>query len=243
MELDDNGYQNFSSKSADEEYVCLIVTVDYPDSTRFPKIITFDYGEGCRVVFHGDTIFKKGKIIVTLTGKFDVPGSQHILTFEDFFVNEVKVEGVRTITYNGLNENDLFEFNITLDDGKLIFPDPETGERLTYTREARLTKEWYRTRIPVEDSVYMNGSMWGVNVYGEDYSREIIETLTLAHCPQYRKRWVIVDGQILSTVGEISTVIDYGDGSCDGTALVRRERAQHRIRIREQHRNRTGGNR
>lgn len=241
MELSENNYQTLTTKSAEDEYTCLIVTVDYPDSTRFPKVVTFDYGEGCRVIFNGDTILKKGKIIVTMTDKFDVPGSQHIITFDEFYINEVKVEGTRTITYNGLNSDDLLEFGITLVDGKLIFPDPVTGELLTYTREAMLTKKWLRTHIPMEDSVYLDGSIWGVNVYGENYSREIIETLTLAHCPEYGRRWVIVDGQILSKIGVIETIIDYGDGGCDGTALVRRDRVRHRIRIHERHRIRTGG--
>ncbi len=241
MELNENDYQVLTTKSADDDYTCLIVTVDYPDSTRFPKVVSFDYGEGCMVVFNGDTIIKKGKIIVTLTDRFDVPGSQHILTFEDFFVNGIKIEGIRTTTFIGLNNNGFLESEITLVDGKLIFSDPVTGELLTYTREAQLSKEWLRAQIPLEDSVYMNGSIWGVNVYGENYSREIIETLTLAHCPEYRRRWVIVDGQILSKVGEIETIIDYGEGGCDNTAMVRREGNMHRIRIHEQHRIRTGG--
>ena len=241
FELHESNYQTLSKKSLEDEYVCLVVTVDYPDTTRFPKVITFDYGEGCAMVFHDDTITKKGKIIVTLTDKFDVPGSQHIMTFEEFFVNDVKVEGVRTITYNGVNEDNLLEYSIKLEEGKLTFRDPLTGEPLVYTREARLQKEWYRAPVPVEDSVYLNGSIWGVNVYEEDYSREIIEELTLAHCPGYGRRWVIVDGQILSIVGEEETIIDYEDGGCDAVALVRRERAMHRIRIHERHRIRHGG--
>jgi len=241
MELSENNYQDLTTKSTEEDYTCLIVTVDYPDSTRFPKVVTFDYGEGCQVIFNGDTIFKEGKIIVTLTDKFDVPGSQHIMTFDEFYINGIKVEGTRTITYQGLNDSGLLLFEISLENGKLTFQDPATGELLTYTREALLTKEWLRTHIPFEDTVYMNGSLWGVNVYGENYSREIIEPLTLVHCPEYGRRWVIVDGQVLSKVGEIETIIDYEDGGCDGTALVRREEARHTIRIREQNRIRTGG--
>ncbi len=240
LELDENNYQLLETKSTADEYVCLVITVDYPDSTRFPKVVTFDYGEGCSVVFNGDTITKMGKIIVTMTDRFNVPGSQHILTFEDFFVNEVKVEGTRTITYNGLNDDSLFEFSIVLEGGKLTFIDPSTGEPLVYTREAGLLKEWYRAPVPVEDSLYLNGLIWGVNVYGENYSREITEELTLAHCLGYGRRWVIVDGQILSIVGETETLIDYEGGGCDAVAQIRRDGAMHRIRIHERHRNRVG---
>ncbi len=240
-ELDENNYQTTATKSADDDFTCLVVTVDHPDSTRFPKLITFDYGEGCSVVFNGDTITKKGIILVTLTNNMHIPGSQHIVTFQDFYFNDIKVEGTRTITYNGLNDDDLLDFTIVLEEGKLIFIDPESAEPLVYSREERLQKEWYRARVAIEDTIFVNGSIWGVDVYGQNYSREIIEELTLVHCPGYGRRWIIVDGQILSIVGDRETIVDYSDGDCEATALIRRERATHRIRIHERHRNRTGG--
>ncbi|MGD2033537.1 MAG: hypothetical protein PVF73_00670 [Bacteroidales bacterium] len=59
MELNDNSYQVLSVKSGDDDYPCLQITVDYPDSTRFPKVITFDYGDGT-MVFNSDH-YQKGK--------------------------------------------------------------------------------------------------------------------------------------------------------------------------------------
>jgi hypothetical protein len=231
--LEENNYQPTTLKSTDEDFTCLVVTVDYPDSTRFPKVITMDYGEGCTFIIHDDTITKKGAMVITLTDKFFNPGAQHIVTFQDYFVNDVKVEGIITSTFVGVNENELLEYTLTVEGGKLIY-----DESTVYTREARHKKEWLRSPEPIEDTIYISGSMWGVNIEGEDYSREITVPLILAHCPSYGRRWVIVDGQVVSTVGDQQTVIDYSDGSCDGTAVIRREGAQHRIRIRERHRNR-----
>jgi hypothetical protein len=231
--LAENDYQPTVLKSADEDFTCLIVTVDHPDTTRFPKVITLDYGEGCTFIINGDTITKKGAVVITLTDKFCNPGAQHIIKFREYFVNDVKVEGTLTSTYQGVNENDLLEYTLTLEEGKLIY-----DETKQYTREARHKKEWYKSRIPIEDSVYISGSMWGVNIEGQEYSREITEQLTLAHCPSYGRRWVIVNGQVVSTVGDTETIIDYSEGGCDGTAVVRRKGIRHRIRIRERHRNR-----
>ena len=247
QELEANGFQTTTLKSDDDEYTCLVVTVDYPDSTRFPKVITLDYGTGCRVVYNGDTIFKEGKIIITLTDHFFNPGAQRIITFEDFYVNEMKVEGLLTNTYVGPDENGMNEYNLKIEDGKLIFAD-EDGNRLEYTREADFTKLWDRADWPVEDTVYLDGSMWGVTVEGLNYSREIVETLVMVHCPGYGRRWVIVDGIVVSTIGDSETTTDYSDGGCDGTAGIfpagpMQRGPLHRIRIRMHHRYRhNGGN-
>ncbi len=243
-ELENSDYQVVTEKSGTDDFPCLIITVDYPDSTRFPKVITLDYGEGCTVIFHNDTITKKGEIIITITEKCFVVGSQHIVTFEDFYVNDVKVEGILTTTFNGINNAQLLEYDVQLEDGKLIFYDESTGTSREYTREADLLKEWYRDPVPVEDSIYLSGSMWGVNVAGDNYTCTITEKLTLAHCPDYRRRWVIVDGQIVCLKGDEERTIDYSDGGCDGTAEVIGDGERYRIRIREHHRyrNHTGGN-
>ncbi len=229
--LEENDYQSASLKSTDEDYPCLEVTVDHPDTTRFPKVITFDYGNGCTFIINGDTISKKGAIVVTLTDKIYNTGAQRIVTFRDYAVNEIKVEGVFSSTYNGVNENDLLEYTTTLEKGKLIF-----NETIVYTREGRHKREWYRSRIPIEDTVFISGSAWGVNIVGEEYSREIADRLTLAHCPSYVRRWVIVDGQVISTIGGTETIIDYSEGGCDGTAVIERNGRKHRLRIRERHR-------
>jgi hypothetical protein len=231
-ELVENDFQQSSLKSADEDFICLEITVDHPDTTRFPKVITLNYGEGCTFIINGDTITKQGAIIITLTDKFYNPGAQHIVTFREYYVNGIKVEGKLTSTYVGVNEDELLEYRMTLEGGKLIY-----DETTQYTREARHKKEWYRSNVPVEDSLYISGSMWGVNVEGEEYSREITERLTLAHCPSYGRRWVIVEGQIVSTLGDRETIIDYSDGGCEGIAIIRRDGVKQRIRIRQHHRN------
>jgi hypothetical protein len=240
VELDAAGYQPSAEKSASDDFTCLEITVDHPDSTRFPKVITFDYGTGCEVILKKDTVYMEGKMIVTLTDRFLEPAAQRIVTFEDFYVNEMKVEGVMTNTFIGLNDAGYLEFNLLIEEGKLIFAD-SLGNPLTYTREADFTKQWLRNRTPLEDTVLMDGSMWGMNVEGLDYSREIIETLVMVHCPDYGRRWAIVDGQVVNTVDGVSTTTDYSDGGCDGTAIIWRAGTRHMIRIRAHHRHRHHG--
>ena len=108
-------------KSADNEK-CPLKTVS-PEDGSFPRIITKDFGDGCAIKFG---VKKTGKIIITLTDKWNALNSQRIVSFEDFYINDRKVEGERIITYLGDSEagNMLFKVEgstiITKLDGKVI---------------------------------------------------------------------------------------------------------------------------
>ncbi|MBN1949914.1 MAG: hypothetical protein JW801_01845 [Bacteroidales bacterium] len=243
-ELEEAGFQTTIEKCAIEDaFECLEVSVNYPDSTRFPKVITFDYGEGCEVILRQDTFVLEGKMIVTLSDHFLNPGAQKITTFEDFYVNEKKVEGVLTNTYLGMDTTTGYmQFQLTLEGGRLIFADVE-GNELTYTRDADFTKQWLRTRDHQGDTILLDGSMWGTNTTGAEYTREITKTLVLVHCRDYGHRWVIIDGEVTSTVDGEATVTDYSDGGCDGTAEViwMGDGLHQMLRIHDHHRNRHHG--
>ena len=217
-DLDKNGYQSVSLKSVTED-VCRTVTVDHPDSTYFPKIITIDYGDGCSTVINGDTIIKSGKIIVEVTDRWFVPGAQRIVTFEDYYVNNMKIEGTRTITNEGLNDELNLQFHIVLEDGKIT-----VNDTLFYTRESDRTRIWVITDNPLTDTVFVTGTMEGINFSGLEYSREIIEPLTIIRCSEYSYRWKIVSGEILCIVGEEEWILDFGDGTCDRTTQITRTR-------------------
>ena len=77
-----------------------------------------------------------GTIIITVTGDPEEAGSQRIVTFEDYFVNGNQLEGTRTFTNDGINENGNPSFNVTLVDGRIT---TEGGE--VFTREANKTRE------------------------------------------------------------------------------------------------------
>ncbi len=215
-ELDQNGYQSVSFKSATED-VCKVVSVDHPDSTNFPKVITIDYGEGCSTVINGDTITKSGKIIIEVTNRWFWPGASRTITFEDYYVNNIKIEGTRTITNEGFNNDGHLQFHITLVDGKLT-----VNDTLFYTRESDRTRTWVITLNPLTDTVYVTGTMSGTNFRGLDYTRETIEPLTILRCPDFFYAWKIVSGQVLATVGDNEWILDFGDGTCDRTATLTR---------------------
>jgi len=234
--LDDNDYSNTALKSTAED-ICYTITVDHPDSTSFPKEVTIDFGDGCSIVFNGDTITRSGQVIVTITNRWFMPEAQHIITFNNFYFNGVKIEGTRTITNLGLNERNHLELGIVLQDGKATY-----GE-VWMTREANHVREWARHRNPLNDTIFITGSANGINVMGETYSREITEQLVLVRCEQYQYRWVIAGGKVeITNSARGNTTIDYTGSGCSGNVVVNKDGNQYSYRFKYHNRNNRGGN-
>jgi hypothetical protein len=228
------GFSNLNVKSTDcDSNDCMRITVDHPDSVSFPKVVTLDFGEGCTRIFKDDTIVYKGQIIVTLTDHWFVKGSQHIVTFNNFYINGVKLEGTRTITNKGLNDKNHFELGIVLTGGKVIFNDTAI-----LTRESNHVREWIRSYNPLNDTMLVTGSASGINIQGEQYERIITSPLILVRCQDVKWRWVIVKGtiQITNSVTGVST-IDYTSTGCEGSVVLNKNGFHLNMPFRYKHHN------
>ena len=75
---------------------CTSLTIS-PQGKIWPKTITLDFGTGCTV----ENITRKGKIIAIFTDRFRNTGAKISVTFENFYVNDHKIEGIKTIINNG----------------------------------------------------------------------------------------------------------------------------------------------
>jgi hypothetical protein len=232
--LDANHFSAMGLKSAsDDGEDCVSITVDHPDSTSFPKVITMDYGAGCTKIFKDDTITWKGQIIITLTDRWFVQGAEHIVTFNNFYINDVKIEGTRTITNMGLNAKNHLELKIVLENGKITFNDTAS-----MTRNATHVREWIRSFNPLNDTILITGTANGTNIKGEDYERLITEPLVLVHCQDYHWRLVIVAGkvQITNSASGVTTV-DYTSTGCDATITIGRNGHHHNYNFKYKHHN------
>jgi hypothetical protein len=235
--LDDNDYATVALKSTSED-VCYSVTVDHPDTTTFPKVVTIDYGEGCSVVFNGDTITRSGQVIITLSNRWFVQDAQQVMTFNNFYFNGAKIEGSRTIINLGLNNQNRPEIGVELENGKVTFADN------TYmTRTASHVRSWARQPNPLNDTVFITGTANGINTMGEDYSREITEPLVLVRCSAYQHRWVVAAGKvdITNSVHGIIT-IDYTGSGCTGDVVVIKNGNQYNYTFRYRYRNHNSNN-
>lgn len=91
------------------ESTCPVITIETPENTRFPKIITRDFGDGC---VNEWGVEKSGKVIVTLLGPWLKEGSKRIVEFENYTHRGTAVSGCKVIVCEGLNADSLFVHSI-----------------------------------------------------------------------------------------------------------------------------------
>lgn len=191
----------------DELMACAEITHD-----RDNKSITIDYGDGCMDV-RGR--FRSGVILITYTDHRSVPGAMRTVSFDNFVVDSVQVEGTRTITNISEDTVGSVVFNVILEGGRLTYPDGTFA-----TRAANFTRTWLRGTDPLEDEGYREGSSSGVNREGENYTVTILERIVFKRDCSRRKFFIPVAGVKEVVKGDVVAIVDYGDGECDNLYTV-----------------------
>ncbi|MGB3465325.1 MAG: hypothetical protein WBA74_08645 [Cyclobacteriaceae bacterium] len=157
---------------------------------------------------------KSGKIIITYNERRYVPGAFRKVTFDDFYVNDIKIEGARTITNVSETSEDSPTFTIEMENGKVIFSD---GTFIS--RNANHTRTWIRAENPLDDLVTITGQASGIKRDGTSYTSEITSAITFKRaCRASGTARFPVSGVKEITAGENVLSIDFGDGSCDNEA-------------------------
>ena len=230
--LDENDYQTTGLKSTSEGN-CYTVTVNHPDTTTFPKEITIDFGNGCTLVFNGDSITRSGQINISISNRWSVQNAVQVMTFHNFYFNGAKIEGTRTMTNNGLNEQNRLEIATQLENGKVTF-----GENAFMTRTASHVREWKRYQNPLNDTIFVSGSANGSNVLGEAYNREITEPLVLVHCAELQYRWAVASGKVsVTNSSRGNMIIEHTGNECDGDVVIEKDGDQYKYQFRYRHNN------
>jgi len=223
----DNDLYSGNLKSAVVSDSCPNITVDHPDTTRWPKVITIDYGEGC-TGFYGQT--RSGMIKITITDRYRNPGATRTVELINYVINDIHVEGTKTVINNGRNDNGNLTFSIDLIGGVLTTPDS-----VTITREFSRTREWVAgddTWNHWDDVYFITGSATGTNFKGEAYTRTITNPLEWAASCRFIK-----SGTILIEVGDRSAItLDFGAGECDADATITKDGETRSIILRYHHR-------
>jgi hypothetical protein len=204
---DDNGL-----KSA-ELFDCLNVTIHENESGEFwPRSWTLDYGaENCECFFGN---MRRGEIHVTLSDWWRREGSLREITFDNYYFNDNKIEGTKTILNTGENENGHLTFTKKVMDAKVIYPD-ETEMSWESEKYSELV-EGNETFLFADDVWAVTGGGSGVNLDGKNFTATITTPLI------YKNRcFHPVSGVLeIAVDGEELKIIDYGDGECDFEATV-----------------------
>lgn len=193
---------------------CVTVTVEIISAEANHGIITIDFGTGCTDI-KGNT--RKGKINVEFVGRRFLPESQIITTFDEYYINGVKLEGTRTVTNVSGSTETAPKFEIVLEDGRATWPDETFA-----TREGSHTREWIRATSPANDEWIVEGSATGSNRNGTLYQVEITKPLVYKReCAISNRVFMAVEGTKVLTVDNISPItIDYGTGECDRIVTI-----------------------
>ncbi len=196
---------NFSQMKSIEGVCAPTITITHAnESTTFPKVITLDFGAGC-TGRNGNV--KKGKVIFTISAKWAKDATRTI-SFENFYINERKIEGSKTVTNKGLNTNGNPSVTVVVD-LKITKNDSTRTYIATRTREMTAGVS---TPLNIWDDKYsITGSGSGVNRKGVAYTTEITKALIVAtDC-----KW-IQSGSVKVSVPSKnkSMTVDYGDGTC-----------------------------
>ena len=214
--MDMVGYEISGLKSGEGILeTCKVITVEQPDSAFWPRVVTIDYGEGCT---KGDRT-RKGKIIITVSGPMWEAGSVRVVTMEDFYVNDNKIEGVRTVTNQGLHLEGEYEgkvyFSVELERAKVI-----TADDFTITKQVNRTRtfvEGEESRWDTRDDIwYIEGIATGTNRNGVAFTREITSPLW----KEIGCRFITRGTVLISAEGRPDAILDYGEGECDKIVTV-----------------------
>ena len=199
------------------------------DEENNTKTITFDGNcEGKR----GQR--RSGSIIVTYFGKKDKIGSFKKVDFDNFFLNDVKIEGVRKYEIIGFEEGVNKTVQISLDNGKMTYPDGSFSNRLKSITKIIVYKN------DKHFSTSQTGNASGLDSSGNSFEMKITSPIiflnTCLDKLNNRKGMIPVAGIKTYTKDDYEVMIDFGDEECDFLADITKEGITEIIDLRKVYR-------
>ena len=205
-----------------EKSSCATIT---SDTVSVPHTITIDFGTtNCLC---NDGKYRRGVIHVSYTDHYRDPGSIHIITFTDYFVNDNQLLGTKTVTNNGLNGAGNLTFTITVD-GQLI--KANNGGTVTWT--SNRVREWTEGEATPEwsDDVYLiTGSSSGTKTTSVGVTTNFTATITTALKRALNCHWFESGVVNVTPENHPTRIIDFGGGTCDDQATVTINGTAHTI--------------
>jgi hypothetical protein len=197
-------------KPVQEKTACnVIITID---TTGTLKTVTVDYGSTNCDCNDGKT--RRGKIVTTYTGFYHAQGTIITHTPVDYYVNDIKIDGTKTVENMGTNASGQPYFNVQINGVATL----TSGETMTYTStRVRTWTDGFTTLFNRFDDEYdITGTAEGVFSTGGGYTANITSAVNIK----------VGCGFPVSGTVEITPqsnpvrVLDYGSGTCDATFTV-----------------------
>lgn len=201
---------------------CFTLTITHPNGTPFPAVVTFDFGSvGCP---GPDGRVRRGKVITEYTNRLTFAGAIATTHFENYYVNDIHVEGVHKIT-NTSETNIPRRYKIQIIGGKLTKPNGNYIEwnstRVITQIDGLGTPDYFR-----DDVFKVEGSASGVT-RRDNLVVRWESTITEPLIRRFTCRW-IVKGRVKTVRVNLPNpgtspwvgILDFGIGNCDNQATL-----------------------
>lgn len=205
---------------------CPTVTIDHPNSTTWPKVVTIDYGTSNCINTNG--VSRRGQIIATFSGPYRATGTVISISFDNYFVNDNHVEGLKTIANAGLNTSGQMFWNINVQNAKITRTDSSY-----VTWNSKRVRTWIAGQatngVRADDVFEISGGATGSNSNGNSFIATITSPLYIAlNC-----RWIESGVISLTSSNRPARTIDFGTaGNCDDEATVFVNNKSYQITLR-----------
>ena len=207
----------------------------YDDEENYTKTIAFDGNcEGKR----GQK--RSGSIIVTYSEKKDEAGSFRQYDFDNFYLNDIKIEGVRRHEIISIEEGVNKTIQMSLENGKMTYLDGSFS-----SRSKNITKIIVYENNK-HSSTSLTGNASGLDSSGNSFEMKITSPIIfLNNCLDQlnnKKGIIPVAGIKTYTKDDYEVMIDFGDGECDFLADISKEGITETVDLRKVHRKKRSKN-
>lgn len=193
----------------DPELACAEIIFD---GAKESGRLVINFGDGCE---GPDGKVRKGIIVVEYEGHWLVRYSKVYTVFEDFYVDNVKIEGTRIMTNVSVDLKALV-FSVEIREGKIIWPD---GTFLTRQSERTHTLTFGDSIDDFELKV--EGRASGKTRLGVEYTSQTVEPLVFKSSCKANSIYLPVSGVKTITIPEKPVItINYGEGDCDNKFMI-----------------------
>ena len=181
-----------------------LITFAKPQGT-WPNVTTIDFGDG---YLRANGRKLRGKILLSETADIRTPGAVRTISYDNFSIDSIRMEGSRSCTNNGQNGEGQWYFTKTAHNIKLMFRD---GTTATWNKQyTTVLIEGGDTATGADNVWSSTGASSGSNRGGHPFTATITEPLIKkADC-----RWIATGVLDVEVEGEGHT-LDFGNGSCD----------------------------
>jgi hypothetical protein len=217
----DNFSGRYSNPLEADQFVinsCATITND-----SLNGILTIDFGTAC-VGRDGRT--RSGIIQINYSGGryFDV-GSTRTVSFINYYIDGLHVEGSRNIINNGFNSAGNMNWTITATNMMVTRPDGSWHSRSGQRNREMIAG--YGDSLWVNDVYLINGTGSGTNNQGNGSTSILTNLVRDNSC-----HWIIRGTIELTPTSRPSRLIDFGNGTCDNLGTVTMNGNTRTIRLR-----------